>query len=89
MGNTPIITEDTISMFVDPKIGEENRTTTFQEQLAGIDAELAKFEEVVGPSDQVNVGPVGEQASVGSSILLNGLMRNSEPISIPDLQESN
>lgn len=57
--------------------------------MAGIDVELAKFEEVVGPSEQVNVGRVGEQASVGSSILLNGLMPNSEPISIPDLQESN
>ena len=28
-GNTHIITKDTILMFVDPKIGVENRTTTF------------------------------------------------------------
>ena len=28
-GNTPIITEDTISIFVDLKIGVVNRTTTF------------------------------------------------------------
>jgi len=57
--------------------------------LAGIDAELAKFKEVVGPNDQVNVGPVGEQASMGSSILLNDLMPNSEPIFVLDLPESN
>ena len=57
--------------------------------MARIDAKLAKFKDVVGSNDQVNVGPVGEQASMGSSILLNDPMPNSEPIFVLDPLESN